>query len=341
MQRRLVFAAAAACALLAGRSAWAESSAQAIEQSRAAFERGVALVEQERWVEALGSFDESLRLYPTQTALFNRALCLALLGRPVEALRDLEEHRRRYGDTVDEERRAQVEEELARIRQRVGWIEVQVQGAETAVVLLDGQEVGQTPLAEPLMADPGRHELTVRAPDMPPMTRTVTVDAGEVEPVVLQLDQIEATDEPSIEGGGIAITPESEERDPGFGLRIGGYVSAGLAVATLGAALGLFLWNNSQFEEWEDEDARLAAALEDTDRVLWEELGTQISTNDSRSDSVHVVEAVSWAMLGLGSAAVVATTVLLIAGFRRRQAERPASAIVLPVLGGSAVWVWF
>jgi len=149
------------------------------DAARAAFVRGTELVQQERWEDALESFDESLRLYHTQSALYNRALCLGLLGRPAEAVHDLEEHIRRYGATVSPERREEVETELARLRRRVGHIEVRVEGGQTATVLLDGDEVGQSPLPRPLAVNPGRHQVTVRATGIEPVSRWVTVGGGD------------------------------------------------------------------------------------------------------------------------------------------------------------------
>ena len=79
------------------------------------FQQGVALIEQERWEEGLREFEESYRIYPTQAALFNKALCLRLLRRYGEAMETLAEYRGRYAGQVGEERMAEVETELGRI----------------------------------------------------------------------------------------------------------------------------------------------------------------------------------------------------------------------------------
>lgn len=190
-------------------SALAQSDESGRERARAAFERGLALVEQERWEEALEVFDESLRLHPTQSALFNRGVCLGLAGRPVEAIEALEEHRRRYGTSVNAERRARVEQELERLRHRVGRVDVRVEGANSAVVLIDGEEAGQIPLEHPIAVNPGRHQVTVRAPNTTPVSQWITVGAGEETSVVIAVTE-------SAQGQGtVAITvdvPDAEVR---------------------------------------------------------------------------------------------------------------------------------
>lgn len=379
------------------------------ERARVLFERGIELVDQERWEDAIEAFNESLNTYPTQAALYNRALCFGLLGRPAEAVRDLEDHRRRYGSSTDEEERAQIEVELARLTLRVGRIEVQVQGVDSAEVLLDGDEAGHAPLRQPLMVNPGPHEVTVRGADITPMTRQITVGAGDVATVVLAVErlgedhgtirlsididgaevrldgtligrtpiatpiaassgshlllveaegyqplrsevEVEAREETVLElslasgessAGTDGESPRAQDDGGGSrggrggrGLLIGGYVSAGVAVAALGTALGLFLWNNSQFESWESENGRIAEAITGQEPITSDELATWTADNDSLHERIRAVDAATWAMLAIGSAAVVATTVLLVLGLRQRRRARGSAMILMPTSRG-------
>ena len=66
-----------------------------LEAARAAFQRGIALVETERWEPAVAEFQASLRHHPTQSALFNLARCYRLLGRHPEALSAYEQYMER------------------------------------------------------------------------------------------------------------------------------------------------------------------------------------------------------------------------------------------------------
>lgn len=334
-----VLAGIVVCAILAWcGEARAESGPR--EQARVAFERGVALVDSERWEEALVAFDESLRFYPTQTALFNRALCLGALARPADAIRALEEHRRQYGSTVDAERRAQVDEELARLRARVGYIGIEVFGAEGAAVQLDGDDVGRSPIREPLLVNPGVHVASATAPDLGTVTERVSVTPGATESVVLRFGAAAAQPEPADPGAAIAPTPGPEpapvapaaER-PGRGLRIGGFVTLGVAVAALGAALGLYLWNDSEFDTWDQENGLLTAGLSDGSLQL-DDVESRVAANNDLHDQIQTVDAASWAVMAVGAAAAATAVTLIALGFLRRGGERGASAVLVPGPGG-------
>jgi hypothetical protein len=363
MRKRLVVTLVVARCLVGAPAAQAESSSRPRDQARDAFERGVALVDQERWDEALRAFDESLRIYPTQTALFNRALCLGALSRPADAIRALEDHRRQYGSTVDAERRAEVEAELALQRQRAGRIGVEVHGAESATVLLDGAVVGQAPIRDPLTVNPGSHVVSARPAAGAAVTQTVSVAPGGTTSVVLAIGggavppqttaPVEASSDvappqttapvetssdvappPPLADGPAPVAPTP--RRPGRGLRIAGYVSAGLAVAALGATLGLYLWNDSEFERWRDEDRQIAADLSGDTAIPWSTFERRIADNDSLRGRIGDVDAATWALLAVGVVAAAAAATLLALGHSRR-GGRSAAALLAPVPGGAAL----
>lgn len=335
----------------------ADAQADQRERARSLFEQGLHLVEQERWEDALEAFDESIRLYPTQSATYNRALCLGLMGRPAEGVRALGAYLRQYGGQITEERQAEVDRELASLRQRVGRIDVRIQGAPAATVLLNGEDVGQAPLARPLEVNPGRHHVTVQAPDFDAVARWVNVGAGDVLSLVIALDRGEATEE-RVSGGQVTttttvatdgtpqqpVTPTEPRRNRG--LLIGGWVSTGVAVAALGAALGLFLWNNSSHDTWEVEHASLTNAYTATESAPQDarSLGDRVDTNNELGSRIRTIDAVSAAMLGVGTAAAAAAVVLIVLGYRGVGASANTSArhvAFFPTPGGlvlSAGW---
>ena len=168
-------------------SAWGQAPSDSRDQARAHFVRGNELVAAERWEEALREFDASLRLYPSRTALYNRALCLGLLGRPADGVRALEQYQARFSAGATPEQQAEVERELDRLRERVGLIDLRVDGAPEAGVYLDGELSGRTPLEHPLAVNPGRHNLEVRADGYNSVSRWVNVEAGNQVRVVMTL----------------------------------------------------------------------------------------------------------------------------------------------------------
>lgn len=149
------------------------------EAARQRFLRGVELIQQERWEEGLEEFRESYELSPTQSALFNHALCLRLLRRYAEAMEVLTEYRRLYADSVPASRLAEVEREIATIRELVGRLEVQLGGASSAEVYIDNERAGHAPTTEPLIVAPGRHSVEVRAPGFQPYRQSIALSSGE------------------------------------------------------------------------------------------------------------------------------------------------------------------
>jgi tetratricopeptide (TPR) repeat protein len=301
------------------------------EAARRAFERGTALFEQEQWEEALAAFDESLRLYPTQTALFNRSICLGLLGRPVEAVHPLEEHQRTYGSQVDEERRTAVEAELARLRPRVGFLDVRVEGTASAEVTVDGMSAGTAPFPRPITVNPGVHQVTVSAPGLSPVARTVTVNAGAVATVVVAIAEGQSAEESVTVVGDTGATPPTTPRavpveDRGRGLRIGAYVTTGVAVAALGVALGLFLWADGEYDTWTAEDAALHEALNAEEPPDPADYETRLSANNDLANRIERLDIVSWVLLGVGSAAAATAVTLYVLGLSRRLTSRTGNA---------------
>ncbi len=314
-------------------SAYAESSSGARAQAQQHFRRGMELIEEESWEQALAAFDESLRLYPSQTALFNRAVCQGLMGLPLEATESFRDLLDRHRDTITEERRARANEELERLSRRLGRIHVRVEGPESASVSVDGDDVGATPLSEPLSVNPGRHQVEVRAPNFTPLSRWVDVGAGGVLDVVLILEAASDTapgegDVAGDEDG--AGEADNEQAAPaGRAARISAYASTGVAVAALGTALGLFLWNRSEFDAWGSEDHAIREALSAAVPTDQAEIDDRISTNRDLQDRIDQVSVVSWVMLGLGSAAAVASLILYVVAPRLERRGR-ASLVVAP-----------
>ncbi len=68
------------------------------------------------------------------------------------------------------------------------WIE----GPDEALVLLDGNEVGQTPLAEPLEVEAGDHVVEARAEGYQPSRRPITIAGGVEQTVTLTLVRIQS-----------------------------------------------------------------------------------------------------------------------------------------------------
>jgi hypothetical protein len=95
------------------------------------------------------------------------------------ALRYYKRYLRDGGDEVPAERRREVQQDLSRLEQRVGRLDVQT--VESGLdVLVDDAGVGQTPLREPVTVNVGRRKVEISSRAGERQTRVVDVVGGEV-----------------------------------------------------------------------------------------------------------------------------------------------------------------
>jgi hypothetical protein len=158
--------------------AWAEGSS-ARDRARALFEEGLGLIDDERWDEALERFDRSLELYATAAAVLNRAMCLSLLGRNAEALAAFEAYLAEHGERAGRATRRRISSETRRLEGLVGRLDVSMEQAVDAQLVVDGEVAGALPLPRPLPVSPGEHRLELRAEGRAPHRAHATVAAGE------------------------------------------------------------------------------------------------------------------------------------------------------------------
>lgn len=166
--------------------AWAE-----VESARERFMRGVELFQDAAYEEALADFARAYELAPHYGLLYNIGLVQAHLRDYPAAVTNLESYLEQGGDEIDDRRREQVERELERLRGLVAQVRVQAEGLSEATITVDGDEVVDAALGEPITVAAGRRVIGVRADGFLPSRREVTV-AGGVE-VEVSFDMVRAS----------------------------------------------------------------------------------------------------------------------------------------------------
>jgi hypothetical protein len=144
--------------LLAGPNAHAQSKEE-LAKARAAFQEGVALAAANNCASALVKYKEVAQVKLTAQVAFNIAECEARLGKLVQALGNY----RLAVSMAGEDRN--LKKLLVEAGARVEDIEARIpkltikrgEGIETASILLDGTELGQSQLGTPIPVDPGAH----------------------------------------------------------------------------------------------------------------------------------------------------------------------------------------
>ena len=129
-------------------------------EAKERFLRGLDLASQDNWDAALVEFMASRELYPTRAALGNIPLSLRRLKRYAEAIDAYNELIQKFGSALSTEERKKVDEALGELRSFVGEIDVEVD-QRGAVVVVDGQQRGTTPLPAAIVVNAGTHSLRI------------------------------------------------------------------------------------------------------------------------------------------------------------------------------------
>jgi hypothetical protein len=157
------------------------------EAARAEFERGRSAFEAGAFREALEHFQEAYRLAPHPNVRVNIANCYDQLDRPIEALVHYENFLVE-ADRPPAARRREVESAIARLRQRVGTITLQIT-PDGAQITIDGSEMRRAPVAEPVRVVSGSHTVVVELDGYRTERQTVVVEGGGNARLALRLQR--------------------------------------------------------------------------------------------------------------------------------------------------------
>lgn len=147
--------------------------------ARVLFNEGKSLWESGDRQGACQRFDESLDRVPNVSVWIKVARCREHEGKLAAAAKAYESARALNKAEQSPERRAALETiiaaESAKLEPRVPRLRIVVEGApEGLSASLDGMPIGQESLDSPLLVDPGKHEISVVAPQYVEETKTVT-----------------------------------------------------------------------------------------------------------------------------------------------------------------------
>ena len=137
----------------------APASADPRAEAQRHFAKGNALFKSGALGAALPEFLESRRLYATQSATSNAALCLAQLQRFDEALDMYEALLREFPDLAAD-MKAEAQAEVVRLRGLVGSIDLD-RAEIGATIAVDGRSRGEYPPVGPLRVAAGSHVVRV------------------------------------------------------------------------------------------------------------------------------------------------------------------------------------
>ena len=223
-------------------TATAQDDAESRERARRLFEEGLALANSERWTEALSAFRRSAELVPRASTSYNIANALYRLGRPVDALEELD----RYEEMPEVRAGGTAWERGTALRDLLDAAVAEVRLAITpasAKVFVDGRLSAATGLDRTIRLNPGTHSIHITHESYASSLRELRVEPGGREAYTIALQPHTPTPPPAMAVTPSGVSPAEAAQDdrkpfvkrPGFWVMIGAIVvvgvGAGVAVA--------------------------------------------------------------------------------------------------------------
>ena len=147
------------------------------------FQRALELYQEQDFAGALVEFRRANTLAPSYKLLFNIGQVCYQLNDYACALNNFEQYKAGGGNALSSERRVEVDKELAKLRLRVGRLEV-VSNLPGVDVSIDDVSVGKTPLPASVIVSTGKRRISGTHEGFSPVSRIVEVagtDSSRIE----------------------------------------------------------------------------------------------------------------------------------------------------------------
>jgi hypothetical protein len=239
----VVLAVAIAAALMSSIApVFAQADPKAAAQQKMA--QGAQLLEQGQPAEALGLFKEAYELVQNPRYQYNIGVACQALGRDAEALQSFQTFVAN-AQGVRQEYIDDAHKQIDLLRERVAKVVV-TSSVPGASVLVDGRDVGLTPLAQSLVLDAGEHRFIVRKLSFEPFERVVTLKRGDRLDLAADLrpNVVKPVERPAAVVVAPAVPAEPEAASPIY-KRWWLWTAVGAAVVT-GVVLGVALHSRSE-----------------------------------------------------------------------------------------------
>lgn len=216
----------------------ADKAAKANELFRA----GMSDVKQQNWAAAEAKFIAALALNPSYDIASNLGQTQYRLKRYRDAAENLEAALRVWPVIGKQDHREAATKRLAEVRTLVASLTIRV-SAQGAAVLIDGKQVGRSPLQSELFVEPGTHVIEAKLAGFEDAKQTLEAAKGSSQEVALTLKA--AAKVPSSPVAGAVDRGSQTEQTDGQvepivkpKSRVPIFVGIGVATAALGVGIG-------------------------------------------------------------------------------------------------------
>ncbi|MCA9588767.1 MAG: PEGA domain-containing protein [Myxococcales bacterium] len=159
------------------------------ENARAKWDSAIALYQRQNWDGAEADFMQAYELSKNPRVLFNVAICEKNRGRYSRAISFFRRELAEGQGNLTPQEEAEVKNAIAGLEKFVSDLTVEV-NEPGAKVLVDGTEVGTTPLNKPISVEVGERRVTIQKAGFADATKTVTVSGGVAAKVSLTIEPI-------------------------------------------------------------------------------------------------------------------------------------------------------
>lgn len=147
-------------------------------EARQHFQTGTQHYQAGRFAEAIEEYRTAYRLYASPTILFNLAQAYRSDGQLVNAISTFRRYLEEVGELITPQQRQEVQDVITEIEGTRAVLSFEVEPAG-ATVVLDGRELGTTPLPRGVEIMPGEHTVSLTLTDHDPHEERITVQPHE------------------------------------------------------------------------------------------------------------------------------------------------------------------
>jgi tetratricopeptide (TPR) repeat protein len=219
--------------------------------------KGNAEYVQKHWETARDYYLKSWDIKHHYTIAANLADVEMKLGHYAEAAGYLKYALANIPDSKAKERKA-TEEQLLECRNHLTAVRVATDVTD-ATVLVDGRDVGQTPLREELLLEPGKHVISVTKPGYGNKTEELSAEGNQVD-VTITLEKLatEGPPRPPPPAAPIEQVRREPPKPENKSYRLGSYI--GFAVGAVGVGVGTYFLIKAHGTQ-SDSDSQFASCL--------------------------------------------------------------------------------
>ena len=147
---------------------------KSLPEARRKFQEGIALVAEGAYAAALSAFEDSYRLHPRPSTLFNVGMCLKEIGRHADALEAFEVFLSLPHDDSRAHQVADARKMVAFLAQNVGYLHLE-ELPWNADLRVDGRPTTSPAVGQPLIVDAGTHTLEISKEGYRPLQQKIEI----------------------------------------------------------------------------------------------------------------------------------------------------------------------